>query len=329
MAPQRVLLIDGRGEKADVVERTLVRDLSGDVRIVRAARCPRRMEGYDAAVLLADDSGALPGPIPDLPTVVVGPDGCTRECGDLVRRGVQHGLTPECASCPRQSNLARSLKWAIERAQLFRELENARQRERKLALEDSLTGLANVQLFRERLRRLLAQARRKSKHVAVLFLDLDDFKAVNDRLGHSAGDRLLQDVAARLRSSTRETDTVARRGGDEFVVLLDDVRDPGDAGHVAQHALQEISRPCRVHGAVVRPSASIGIAVFPADGCDAEELEQRADLAMYAAKRAGGSRFLYASESAPAERIPRADRSADWAARSLEFQGLSRPVPRG
>jgi diguanylate cyclase (GGDEF)-like protein len=132
--------------------------------------------------------------------------------------------------------------------------------------------------------------------VAVLYLDLDRFKEVNDRLGHAAGDHLLQEVAKRLRVCTRETDTVARRGGDEFVILLDDVGSSVDAERVARKILASLSDPCRVRRVFARPSASIGIAIFPADGCDGETLERRADLAMYAAKRAGGKRFVLAGD---------------------------------
>jgi diguanylate cyclase (GGDEF)-like protein len=147
--------------------------------------------------------------------------------------------------------------------------------------------------------------------VAVLFLDLDRFKEVNDRFGHAAGDRLLQEVAARLRACTRETDTVARRGGDEFVVLLDEVGDPRNAEQVARNLLECISGPCRVHGELVRPFASIGVAVFPADGREAEDLEERADLAMYAAKRAGGNRVEVASDTPDTELDPRGKHSTD------------------
>jgi diguanylate cyclase (GGDEF)-like protein len=266
------------------------------VRIVRVARCPDRTQVYDAAIVLADESGVLPARIPDLPTVVVGPGAYAQDCADLVRRGVQHGLTAECAACPRQSNLARSLMWVIERGRLIHTLERARRREHHMALHDGLTGLPNMQLCRERLRRLLAQAHRKSKHVAVLYLDLDRFKEVNDRLGHAAGDHMLREVAGRLRACTRETDTVARRGGDEFVILLDDVRGRDDAVRVAGKILAFISRPCRVQRSVVRPSASIGIAIFPADGSVGEALERRADLAMYAAKQGRGTVVAYSDD---------------------------------
>jgi diguanylate cyclase (GGDEF)-like protein len=181
------------------------------------------------------------------------------------------------------------LTWSIERSRRIREIERARRRERRAALHDPLTGLPNVRLYRERLRQLLAQGQRTGKRSALLFLDLDRFKEVNDSAGHARGDRLLRRVAARIRACLRETDTVARRGGDEFVVLLDDVREPTDALTVAQKILRAISRRTVVLGAVVRPSASIGIAVFPDDGRTAAALERKADLAMYRAKDRGGN----------------------------------------
>jgi len=126
----------------------------------------------------------------------------------------------------------------------------------------------------------------------VLFTDLDNFKAVNDEHGHAAGDELLQEVASRLRACTRETDTVARRGGDEFLILLEGVRGSDAAASVARQILARIVQPCCVDGSVLRPAASIGLAMFPRDASDGESLENAADLAMYAAKRGGGNRVV-------------------------------------
>jgi len=160
-----------------------------------------------------------------------------------------------------------------------------------------LTGLPNLELYRERLRQLVAQGRRTGKHLAVLFLDLDGFKRVNDTCGHAAGDRLLVDVACRVSACLRETDMLARRGGDEFVILLDGVRRRADAARVARKILLRVSEPSVVLGTVLRTSASIGIAVYPEDGTEGETLERNADLAMYAAKVLGGNGISFASST--------------------------------
>jgi diguanylate cyclase (GGDEF)-like protein len=290
----RILLVDGERKVADGVEEALRRDLPSGVRIVRARRFPTRVESFDAAVVIAKSIRELPSTPPDLPTVLVSPTACARDCADLARRGVQHSLPEACATCRRQSLLGTSVQWAIERARLVRDLEEARRCDQDAALHDPLTGLPNLRLYRERFRQLLTQCRRTGKRVAILFVDLDRFKEVNDGAGHAAGDRLLEVVADRIRDCTRETDTVARRGGDEFVVLLDDVRRASDAAQVARSILRRISRPAVVSGTIVRSSASIGIAVFPDDGTSEKSLEQQADLAMYRAKRLGGSVVLLA-----------------------------------
>jgi diguanylate cyclase (GGDEF)-like protein/PAS domain S-box-containing protein len=164
--------------------------------------------------------------------------------------------------------------------------------ERRLAhqaFHDSLTGLANRALFLERVRHGLERTARSGGSVAALFIDLDDFKTVNDSLGHAAGDDLLIGVGERLREATRPMDTPARFGGDEFAVLLEDIESPRDAVAVAERVLAEIARPIRLQGKQVAVRASIGIATAGA-GISAEELLRNADTAMYSAKDAGKGR---------------------------------------
>lgn len=152
---------------------------------------------------------------------------------------------------------------------------------------DDLTGLPNRRLFHERLEGALERARR-GRHVgAVAMLDLDDFKTVNDSHGHRAGDAILVEAATRLTACTRATDTVARFGGDEFLVLLDDITAPRDAARVAEKMQAEIARPYNIEGRMLRLGVSIGICLFPADGDDIDELIRLADMAMYRAKHQG------------------------------------------
>ncbi|HEY7112875.1 MAG TPA: EAL domain-containing protein [Thermoanaerobaculia bacterium] len=159
------------------------------------------------------------------------------------------------------------------------------------AYHDPLTELPNRMLFMERLRLQLAQARRQSRKLSIVYFDLDHFKFVNDTLGHSVGDEFLQTVATRLKGLVREMDTVARVGGDEFVILIPDVSRAEDISIVAQKLLNSVARPLQVEGRALNITASIGIATFPADGEDAETLLRNADTAMYRAKELGRNNF--------------------------------------
>ncbi len=158
---------------------------------------------------------------------------------------------------------------------------------RSLAYRDSLTGLPNRLLFHDRLSMAVASAHRHRRGVAVLFLDLDRFKVINDSLGHSVGDRLLQEVADRLRACVREGDSVARLGGDEFTVLLQDVGVPADAARIAEKVLDALRAPFRLDGHELFVTGSVGVSLFPEDGQSAETLIKHADTAMYRAKEQG------------------------------------------
>ena len=156
---------------------------------------------------------------------------------------------------------------------------------RILAYHDNLTGLPNRSLLHDRLGVAITHARRQATRLAVLFLDLDDFKAVNDSFGHGFGDRLLVELAGRIRASVRAGDTVARFGGDEFVVLLDEVGGTADAAHVAAKVLEALRAPFRLDGRKVTVAASVGMSLFPDDGASGDELLRQADAAMYRDKQ--------------------------------------------
>lgn len=166
-------------------------------------------------------------------------------------------------------------------------LESSQQMLRQLATRDSLTDLPNRALLNERLDHALARAGRVQRGVAVLFMDLDRFKHVNDSLGHELGDRLLQAVAQRLRHTLRQSDTVGRLGGDEFLIIVEDVCDPKEVIQVADRVLTALARPLDLDGHQLQPSASIGISLWPEDGADGRQILRCADTAMYAAKAAG------------------------------------------
>jgi diguanylate cyclase (GGDEF)-like protein/PAS domain S-box-containing protein len=162
-----------------------------------------------------------------------------------------------------------------------------------LAQYDPLTGLANRALLADRFSLMIVQARRRGASLGVLFIDLDDFKLVNDTQGHAAGDVLLKEAARRLQSAVREGDTVARISGDEFAVILTDLARPDDAAIVAQKIIDRLAAPVDLGGQEAVVTASIGIATFPADGSDAEALLGAADAAMYRAKQSGRNAFQF------------------------------------
>jgi diguanylate cyclase (GGDEF)-like protein len=161
------------------------------------------------------------------------------------------------------------------------------------AVHDALTGLPNRSLFRHQIEQVVNAGRRADRTAAVMLIDLDHFKEINDTLGHHAGDRLLQEVSERLRSSLDEQDMVARLGGDEFGVLLPDMPGHDEAGAVAQHLLNQLREPFSIEGLTLEVDASIGIACAPEHGSAVEQLIQRADIAMYAAKEGGRGHLLF------------------------------------
>jgi diguanylate cyclase (GGDEF)-like protein len=174
-----------------------------------------------------------------------------------------------------------------------------------LAYHDGLTTLPNRSLFSKLLAQSISQARRYKRQLALLFIDLDRFKHINDTLGHEAGDQLLQEVAARLTACLRDSDTVARLGGDEFVVLLPELDVDKYAATVAQKILSSVARPFLLLGQEFRVTASVGISTYPEDGQDEQTLTKNADIAMYQAKEEGKNNFQFYSEKLNANSLER------------------------
>ena len=191
-----------------------------------------------------------------------------------------------------------------------------------LAHHDSLTGLPNRVLFNERLHHALQRANRENTGIAVLFIDLDRFKNINDSLGHTAGDQLLERVAKRLRKTVRDEDTVARLGGDEFTILLEDVDSPQAIGAVAQKILETISRQLDLNEHEVHVSGSIGISLYPEDGKDVTTLLKNADNAMYRAKEKGRNNYQFYTKELTAAAFERfaMESSLRQALRKGEFE---------
>lgn len=167
----------------------------------------------------------------------------------------------------------------------------------QMAFHDSLTGLPNRKLFSDRLGIVLAQARRNKKKVGIVMLDLDNFKDVNDTLGHDVGDTLLKAVAERLSVILRKSDTVARFGGDEFVLIFPDMEVIEEAIQVVQKIIDRFHKPFLIDTHQLVVTTSIGIAVYPNDGMDEEILMKNADIAMYQAKQAGRARYQLYKEA--------------------------------
>ncbi|WP_457673253.1 putative bifunctional diguanylate cyclase/phosphodiesterase [Thiolapillus sp.] len=176
------------------------------------------------------------------------------------------------------------------------ELHASRRELEKLATHDPLTGLPNRILFQDRLEQALARATRTGRSGALFFMDLDRFKIINDSLGHQVGDRLLQAVANRMSAHIRQGDTLARMGGDEFTLIVEDLKRPEDVVHLLEKLQQEFRRPFTIDQHELRTTASIGVSIFPRDGSTTDELIKHADTAMYSAKDGGRDQYRFFTE---------------------------------
>ncbi|MGH0031974.1 MAG: putative bifunctional diguanylate cyclase/phosphodiesterase [Myxococcota bacterium] len=229
-----------------------------------------------------------------LPIIVLSDRDDRTEALQALRFGAQDYLTDAFDDPPA---LRRSLRHALERHRLVAELLVARHRAQFVATHDALTQLPNRTLLHDQLGRSIAHASRTGMQVAVLFLDLDRFKTINDTLGHAVGDELLVQVAERLTACTRRADMVARIGGDEFVVMTQGVgRDYGPAT-VAEKILRRMATPFVLNGREYWIGGSIGISMFPRDGTDVDVLLRNADAALYQAKGEGRNRFRFYDDS--------------------------------
>jgi len=173
------------------------------------------------------------------------------------------------------------------------EMKRSQERMERLAFFDTLTDLANRRLFNDRLQQAIARTQRNHKSAALLYLDLDQFKRVNDTLGHDAGDALLKHVSLRLQKCVRKEDTVARPGGDEFTIILIDINSISDASRVAEKILAELRKPIAIAGQQLVVTTSIGITMMPQDSADAQSLMRNADMAMYKAKERGRNNYQF------------------------------------
>nr|WP_261403885.1 diguanylate cyclase [Chenggangzhangella methanolivorans] len=249
-------------EAADLLGRTAV-DLFGEEQGVRSAALDR---------LICESGTGLPS----FEEEITGLDGETR-----------YVLTTKAPLRDANGEIVAVLTTSLD----ITDRRRAERHLRHLAHHDTLTDLPNRALLHERVRHEIAQARRSDRKFALHLFDLDRFKGINDVLGHHFGDRLLRAVADRLRATVRESDTVARLGGDEFAILQSNVATPEDTAELARRIREALSAPFRFDGEEVLTSASIGIAIFPDNGFDVDDLLKNADLAMYRAKADGRDGF--------------------------------------
>ena len=290
----RILLVEDSRDQAALVIHQLKRELGESLQVLHVESLAAARQALDSEVdcVLLDlglpDAAGLDALVaviqhaPRVPVVVLSAEESEELAVRAVNEGAQDYLVKRHAHGPL---LARAIRYAIERKR--GELELAHR-----ATHDPLTGLPNRALLFDRLELTLARLERRSRGCAVLFLDLDGFKEVNDRNGHDVGDALLVAVACRLAMVVRPSDTVARLGGDEFVVLCDDLLDPEQADVIADRIVESFERPFEADGREYEVGVSIGIAHADGRGVTAAELIRQADEAMFAVKQAGGGRRM-------------------------------------
>jgi diguanylate cyclase (GGDEF)-like protein len=304
LLPIRILLVEDNPGDARLL-REVLRDADAPgFRIVEAGRLAEalaRLEGeagFDVVLLdlsLPDSHGLdtlrrAHAHAPHVPIVILTGHNDETQAVRAVQEGAQDYLIKGTLDT---ALFTRAIRYAIERHRMLAELEQARRMEHYVATHDVLTGLPNRQLFIDRLGQALAEARRHGTQVAVLFLDLDRFKPINDTFGHAAGDRLLVAAAHRLAECLRETDTAARLGGDEFTIILTNVVHAEDVAKVSQKLLECLADPFTLEEREIFVSASIGVSLYPGDGGDVEALLKNADTAMYRAKANGKNNFQF------------------------------------
>lgn len=273
MALVRRLLAESKDPRFEL---TIVDSFSSALRLVRNT-------GFDVVLLGLYGLGSLDGftlAAPRTPIIVLGQEEGAAEI-HILRHGAQDYLVKGRDG---SAYLRRSIRHAIERKAY--EVRLAEQ-----ANFDSLTGLANRALFQQRLQHSVARAKRTNGKLALMFIDLDGFKSVNDTLGHDAGDQVLRLVADQLRRSIRQSEAAARLGGDEFTVLLDPVEDAMTPAVVAKRILDSFQSPLSISGREVRVTPSIGIALYPDQADEADTLLRYADAAMFRAKSLGRNNF--------------------------------------
>ena len=309
--PIKLLIFEDNPGDVDLFKHLLAEDNDAIIEYEHVARFQDGIErvnqgGIDLILLdldLPDSHGFetfdnLQKQVPELPIIVL----TGNKDDQLAVKAVQSGAQDYLIKDNLDSNLlVRAIHYAMERHRLLDQLEKARHLERRLAYHDSLTNLPNRLLFHDRLKQAMAQGKRFDQKVALLFLDLDGFKRINDTLGHTIGDHLLQAVAERLKRCIREVDTIARLGGDEFTIVLVGINHQNDAVKVARKILNLMANSFLIEGHELFVTVSIGISIYPTDAHEMECLIKNADIAMYRAKGHGKNNYQLYNLSMDAE----------------------------
>ncbi len=295
----KLLLVEDNFEDADFLSASLRRHRVQDLNLKHVATlrdAVQRLgaERFDVVLLdlhLPDGSGlecidAIQAADSSTPIVVLSGQDDEKFALSILNKGVQDYLVKWEGET---RTILRSIRYAVER-------KRSEMRLNYLAQYDPLTEIPNRQYFNDQLKRAIARARREGKKVGLFFLDLDQFKVVNDTLGHNAGDKLLREMATRLRRSIRGGDVLARLGGDEFAVLLEGLTGALEAEVIARSILEMVAEPFQVDGREVKVTTSIGITVYPNDNSDTATLLKNADIAMYQAKEKGRNNFKFFTE---------------------------------
>jgi len=311
----KLLLIEDNVDDVAFLGASLRRQRAGDVEIVHARTMGEARErlgerSFDVVLLdlhLPDASGlecvdAIKALDERVAIVVLSGQDDEEFAVSILNKGVQDYLVKWEGQ---GRTILRSIRYAIER-------KRAELRLNYLAQFDPLTKAGNRQYFHDQLHRATARARREARRVALFFLDIDQFKVINDTLGHHAGDQLLQEVARRLAGQVRAGDVMARLGGDEFAILMEGVGTPIEAGAVAEQLLRVIDAPFTIEGHQIKVTTSIGITFYPSDNSDTMRLLKNADIAMYQAKDSGRNNFKFFTERMHTE--------------LLEFHDLARDI---
>ena len=296
-SPLRLLMVEDNPGDVRLVREMLAEGRPGACvvdHVERLSDAVGRLDGEPVDVVLLDLSlpdaqgldalAQVHAADPKVPIVVL-----SGHCDeDLAVQAVQSGAQDYLVKGQGTGDLLhRAIRYAIERKRLEERLEN-------LARYDDLTGLANRRYFHERLEEAIEMAQRLNRFVALMFMDLDRFKQVNDTYGHPAGDALLKEVAGQLEATVRQTDTVTRLGGDEFAIILVNLESETTVNTLATRIIERLSQPVTVDGCLVKSGTSIGISLYPYDAADPDELIRKADHALYQAKAEGrGAYHMY------------------------------------
>jgi diguanylate cyclase (GGDEF)-like protein len=292
----KLLLVEDNPADAEFLAASLRRQRAGDIELINVqtlaeATAQLGLDSFDVVLLdlhLPDGSGlecldSIQAVNNEIPIVVLSGQDDEDFAVSILNKGAQDYLVKWEGQ---GRTILRSIRYAIERKKSDLHLSY-------LAQYDPLTGIPNRQFFNDQLKRATARARRDGRKVTLLFLDLDEFKVVNDTLGHDTGDRLLKEVADRIRRTVRTGDVVARLGGDEFAVLLEGLAGPREVEVVAKGLLDIVSRPYHIAERQLTITTSIGITMYPNDHADTQMLLKNADIAMYQAKGNGKNNFTF------------------------------------